>query len=93
MRSRGFGPGAAPFGYSNDSTTHSRPRASKQNAIGLITPPVGIVLNVVSGVARVPMGAVMRGVSPFLIAQLIVLVLLILIPELVTVPLAWLRGR
>jgi tripartite ATP-independent transporter DctM subunit len=63
------------------------------NAIGLITPPVGIVLNVVSGVARVPMGAVMRGVSPFLIAQLIVLVLLILIPELVTVPLAWLRGR
>ena len=63
------------------------------NAIGLITPPVGIVLNVVSGVARVPMGAVIRGVNPFLIAQLIVLVLLIVIPELVTVPLAWLRGR
>ncbi|MBM6580408.1 TRAP transporter large permease subunit [Microvirga sp. BT689] len=63
------------------------------NAIGLITPPVGIVLNVVSGVARVPMGAVIRGVNPFLIAQLIVLVLLILIPELVMVPLAWLRGR
>jgi tripartite ATP-independent transporter DctM subunit len=63
------------------------------NAIGLITPPVGIVLNVVSGVARVPMGAVIRGVNPFLIAQLIVLVLLILIPELVTVPLTWLRGR
>ena len=39
------------------------------NAIGLITPPVGIVLNVVSGVARVPMGAVIRGVNPFLIAQ------------------------
>jgi tripartite ATP-independent transporter DctM subunit len=63
------------------------------NAIGLITPPVGIVLNVVSGVARVPMGAVIRGVNPFLIAQLIVLVLLILVPELVTVPLAWLRGQ
>jgi len=63
------------------------------NAIGLITPPVGIVLNVVSGVARVPMGAVIRGVNPFLIAQLIVLVLLIVVPELVTVPLAWLRGR
>jgi tripartite ATP-independent transporter DctM subunit len=63
------------------------------NAIGLITPPVGIVLNVVSGVARVPMGAVIRGVNPFLIAQLIVLVLLIIFPELVTVPLAWLRGR
>ncbi len=63
------------------------------NAIGLITPPVGIVLNVVSGVARVPMGAVIRGVSPFLIAQVFVLVLLIIFPELVTVPLAWLRGR
>lgn len=63
------------------------------NAIGLITPPVGIVLNVVSGVARVPMGAVIRGVNPFLIAQLIVLFLLIIFPDLVTVPLAWLRGR
>jgi TRAP-type transport system large permease protein len=63
------------------------------NAIGLITPPVGIVLNVVSGVARVPMGAVIRGVNPFLIAQLIVLVLLIVFPELVMVPFAWLRGR
>ncbi len=63
------------------------------NAIGLITPPVGIVLNVVSGVARVPMGAVIRGVNPFLIAQLIVLVLLIVFPDLVMVPLAWLRGR
>lgn len=63
------------------------------NAIGLITPPVGIVLNVVCGVGRVPMGAVIRGVGPFLIAQTIVLFLLIFIPELVTVPLAWLRGR
>jgi tripartite ATP-independent transporter DctM subunit len=63
------------------------------NAIGLITPPVGIVLNVVSGVARVPMGAVIRGVNPFLIAQLVVLVLLIVFPDLVMVPFSWLRGR
>jgi tripartite ATP-independent transporter DctM subunit len=63
------------------------------NAIGLITPPVGIVLNVVSGVARVPMGAVIRGVNPFLMAQIFVLVLLIVFPDLVMVPLAWLRGR
>ncbi|SCZ07822.1 TRAP transporter large permease subunit [Microvirga guangxiensis] len=63
------------------------------NAIGLITPPVGIVLNVVSGVARVPMGAVIKGVNPFLIAQLVVLVLLIVFPDLVMVPLSWLRGR
>lgn len=63
------------------------------NAIGLITPPVGIVLNVVSGVARVPMGAVIRGVNPFLIAQLVVLVMLIIFPDLVMVPFSWLRGR
>jgi tripartite ATP-independent transporter DctM subunit len=63
------------------------------NAIGLLTPPVGIVLNVVAGVARVPMGAVISGVMPFLLAQTVVMFLLVAFPELVTVPLAWLRGR
>lgn len=63
------------------------------NAIGLITPPVGIVLNVVCGVARVPMAAVIRGVLPFLVAQLCVLGTLILLPQWVLAPLALLRGR
>jgi TRAP-type transport system large permease protein len=63
------------------------------NAIGLLTPPVGVVLNVVCGVARVPMGAVIRGVAPFLLAQVAVLFLLVFFPVLVTGPLAWLRGR
>jgi tripartite ATP-independent transporter DctM subunit len=63
------------------------------NAIGLITPPVGVVLNVVSGVARVPMTAVIRGVTPFLIAQTIVLFLLVLMPQWVIAPLNWLRDR
>ncbi len=63
------------------------------NAIGLITPPVGIVLNVVCGVARIPMTLVIRGVLPFLIAQTIAMFVLILFPQLVTVPLAWLSGR
>ncbi len=61
------------------------------NCIGLLTPPVGIVLNVVSGVARVPLGQVIVGVWPFLLAQTIVMFLLVLFPELVLVPLAWLR--
>jgi TRAP-type transport system large permease protein len=59
------------------------------NAIGLITPPVGTVLNVVCGVARISMDDAFKGVMPFLIAQLIVLFLLVFIPELVTVPLKW----
>ena len=61
------------------------------NCIGLLTPPVGIVLNVVSGVAKVPLGQVIIGVWPFLLAQTTVLLLLVMFPELVTVPLAWLR--
>jgi len=60
------------------------------NAIGLITPPVGIVLNVMCGVAKVPMSDLIRGLWPFLWAELIVLLLLVLFPALVLVPLKWL---
>ena len=63
------------------------------NAIGLITPPVGIVLNVVAGVARVSMTDVIRGIHPFLIAQSIVLFLLVLWPPLVMAPFRLLQGR
>jgi tripartite ATP-independent transporter DctM subunit len=59
------------------------------NAIGLITPPVGTVLNVASGVAKVPMEDVIRGVMPFMLAQLAVLFLMVLFPQLVMVPLGW----
>jgi tripartite ATP-independent transporter DctM subunit len=59
------------------------------NAIGLITPPVGTVLNVVAGVGRMRMDEVTRGVLPFMGAQLIVLFLLVIFPALVTVPARW----
>ena len=62
------------------------------NAIGLITPPVGVVLNVVCGVSRISMEDIIKGVWPFMIAQLIVLFLLILFPILVTGPAAWFAG-
>jgi TRAP-type C4-dicarboxylate transport system permease large subunit len=62
------------------------------NSIGLITPPVGTVLNVVAGVGRIPMGHLIRGVWPFLIAELIVLLLMVLFPSLVMVPARWLMG-
>ena len=60
------------------------------NAIGLITPPVGTVLNVVCGVARITMDDAFKGVMPFFIAQLCVLFLLVAFPSLVMVPLAFL---
>lgn len=59
------------------------------NAIGLITPPVGTVLNVVSGVARVNLDSVIKGMWPFLIAETAVMFLLVLFPALVTVPARW----
>ena len=59
------------------------------NAIGLITPPVGTVLNVVCGVSKMTMDELMKGIWPFLLAELFVLLLLILFPPLVTVPARW----
>lgn len=58
------------------------------NAIGLVTPPVGTVLNVVAGVGRMSMDEVTVGVLPFMCAQLIVLFLLVLFPQIVMAPLA-----
>jgi tripartite ATP-independent transporter DctM subunit len=59
------------------------------NSIGLITPPVGTVLNTVCGVAKIKMDDIIKGVWPFLVAQLLVLLLLILFPILVTGPARW----
>ena len=61
------------------------------NAIGRLTPPVGTVLNVVCGVAKVPMDGVIRGVTPFLLAQVAIMFLMTLFPSLVTVPASWFR--
>ena len=60
------------------------------NAIGLLTPPVGTVLNVVCGVGRIPMHDVIKGVMPFLASQVVVMGLLVVFPGLVMVPLRWL---
>ena len=62
------------------------------NAIGLITPPVGVVLNVVCGVSRISMEDIIKGVWPFMVAQLVVLFLMVLFPQLVIVPAKWFGG-
>ncbi len=61
------------------------------NAIGLITPPVGTVLNVVCGVSKISMDDIIKGVWPFMLAELIVLALLVAFPALVLEPLRWMR--
>jgi tripartite ATP-independent transporter DctM subunit len=60
-------------------------------AIGLITPPVGTVLNVVAGVGRLRLDEVIRGVNPYLITYIAILALFTLFPQIVTAPLVWLR--
>ena len=60
------------------------------NAIGLLTPPVGTVLNVVAGVSKEKLDDVIKGVWPFLLAETLLMFLLVFFPKLVTVPMKWL---
>lgn len=62
------------------------------NSIGLITPPVGVVLNVVAGVGRMKMDEVTRGVIPFAIAEFAMMFLMVLFPQLVIWPAKLLGG-
>lgn len=61
-------------------------------SIGLLTPPVGTVLNVICGVGRVPMSVAVRGVVPFIFAYAALLGLFIIFPQLITVPANFLGG-
>ena len=61
-------------------------------AIGLLTPPVGTVLSVVSGVTGLDLWTVIRGIMPFILVLLAILFLMILVPQLITVPLRLLAG-
>ena len=61
-------------------------------SIGLLTPPVGTVLNVICGVGRVQMSVAVRGVMPFLFAYAALLGLFIIFPQLITVPAKLLGG-
>ena len=58
--------------------------------IGMVSPPVGSVLAVVSSVGKVDYATVSRGVTPFMLTQVLLLALMVAIPQLVTVPAAWL---
>jgi len=60
-------------------------------AIGLITPPVGTVLNVVAGVGRLSMGSVIKGVNPFLLVYVLILALFVVFPQIVIAPVHWMR--
>lgn len=50
--------------------------------LGMITPPVGLNLFVVSGIAKEKLGAVVRGVIPFIVLMILVLAAVVLLPQL-----------
>jgi tripartite ATP-independent transporter DctM subunit len=58
-------------------------------SLGLLTPPVGSVLNVISTVGRMPMNRVVQGVWPFLASEIAVMFFLIFFPGVVLLPLQW----
>ncbi|QBK05934.1 L-dehydroascorbate transporter large permease subunit [Hylemonella gracilis] len=62
------------------------------NSIGLITPPVGTVLNVVAGVGRMKMDDIFKGVLPFMWAEFGILLVMTLFPQTVIWPARFLMG-
>ena len=59
-------------------------------AVGACTPPVGNCLNVCAAISNLGIGEIFRGASPFLLANLITLILICLFPALVLwVPAVW----
>lgn len=60
--------------------------------IGLITPPVGTVLNVVCGVGSIRVEKAVKGILPFVGVYSLLLILFIIFPELIIVPMQLMTG-
>jgi tripartite ATP-independent transporter DctM subunit len=53
--------------------------------LGLITPPIGMNVFVIKGLApSVPLGRIYRGVTPFVVAEIVLIILLVVFPALAT---------
>ncbi len=61
---------------------------AKTAEIGMVSPPFGLNVFVVSGVTKVPSTTIFRGVWPFIVSDLVILLVLIALPSLTT----WLPG-
>ena len=60
--------------------------------MGVISPPVGVNVYVVSGMDRaVPLQSVFKGALPFLAALVVAALLLLAFPQIVTVPTSWVK--
>ena len=60
-------------------------------SIGLITPPIGNVLNVITGVAKLQFDQAAKGIFPYMLMLLTLLFAFIFFPSLILTPLSWLQ--
>jgi TRAP-type C4-dicarboxylate transport system permease large subunit len=60
--------------------------------IGLLTPPVGLVLFAVARIADVRIDQMVRGTAPFLLPLVLVLIAIIVFPSLVLFLPRWMYG-
>ncbi|GFH62700.1 MAG: TRAP transporter large permease [Candidatus Desulfovibrio kirbyi] len=60
--------------------------------IGVITPPVGTVLYVVCGIGNIKLNELVAKALPFILVEVVVLILLVLFPKLSIVPMKWLMS-
>lgn len=60
--------------------------------MGLLTPPVGTVLNVACSAGRINMERIVKAIWPFLAAEIVILLLMVLFPQLVTIPMNFFTG-
>ena len=60
--------------------------------LGLLTPPVGTVLNVACGAGKINMERMVKSIWPFLLAEVVILLLMVLFPSIVTVPMNFFLG-
>jgi tripartite ATP-independent transporter DctM subunit len=62
------------------------------NVLGLLTPPVGPVLNVACAAGKVKMEEILMPTMPYFVAQCVLLFVMTLIPETILAPLRWFAG-
>lgn len=60
--------------------------------MGLLTPPVGTVLNVACGAGRINMQRIVQAIWPFLVAEVAILLLMVIFPQLVEIPMNFFVG-
>jgi len=56
------------------------------NTLGMLTPPVGTVINVASGVGKISYNNVVKGIFPFFVAEVALLIVFVFIPDIILIP-------